>query len=135
MKTKTCTKCGVKKPLDEFYYGRAECRACNTIRSRANRLQRKNNPAPAPADLPPGVIGLKEAAAIVHELTGFKCSANEMRNGAAKFRHIARWRVGNNGADKLVGISKARLEGLIQGRLAVRGRPGALKDLFSTGEI
>lgn len=143
MKTKTCTKCGVEKPLEKFYYGKAECRLCLARYRQAWRLKQKSRPGPAAKDrpgpvakdLPPGVIGLKEAAAMVQELTGLKCSASEMLTRARRFRHIARWRVGNNGADKLEGIDQARLIGLIQGRLAVRGRSVALKDLFSTEGI
>lgn len=131
--TKTCTKCGQEKPLEEYNRGQAECKACSRERSRLYREALKAKKARP--GLPSGVISLKGAAKLCQDLTGFKVSADYIRSQAYTFPQIAEWITANNGAGRMVGIRTARLVGLIQGRQAARGRHIALKDIFSTLDI
>lgn len=136
MTTKTCTKCGREKPLDNFYRSsriksgrQAECKECGLARKRLGReRQQADDPAPA------GLLSSKEAAQICRDLTGHKVTAGYIRSQAANFPQIAEWGVSNYGGDKFRGIIKPRFVALIRGRLATRGRC-PLKDLFSTEEV
>lgn len=133
MATKTCTKCGQEKQLEDYYRNMAECKACSRERGRIYREEGKTKETRL--DLPPEIISLKEAAGLCQSLTGFKVSADYIRYQAENFPQIAEWRIANNGGNRLVGVRAARLKSLIQGRQSARGRYTALKDIFSREEI
>lgn len=129
-----CRVCGQEKAEDEFAPGRgSECRDC--VRERSRRYREAGKAANHRSGPQPGVITLKEAARLCQEMTGYKISASYIRSQAYNFPQIAAWDTRSNGGNKLTGILKDRLTGLVRGRQAARGRFAELKDIFSTADV
>lgn len=148
MQTKTCTKCGQTKPVDQFPVGdkgrpKAACKACRDDYYRAYRTNREGlikrsyrkeplGPKQAARRQTP-MITLSEAARIFREITGKPISPGFIRTQAYNFPQFAAWSVNGTGEERFDGILPARFRQFVKDRLLMRG--SRVKDIFRVSEV